>query len=232
MRHASRLAGDDVVVGQDVAVAADDDAGAEAVLDAAPRSEEIVGVAEEREERIARHLPPDDLLRRDVDDGGDRPLGDAAEVGEVAGGADRPRRGDRRSRGAAAICAPASVASRSLPATSRPAAKAREQDQAEVNRPVMKCSVLLRDVDAAAAAVGRLRARHGQHAVAQIRGDAIRVNRNRKLERAAEAAVAALDAVVFLTGVRSRRTPAMREATVVVHRDRRGRRGSRRAAPR
>ena len=82
MRTASRLAGDDVIVGEDVAVAADDDAGAETVLDAATRSEEVIRVAEEGEERVARHLTPDDLLRRDVDDGGDGPLGDAAEVGE------------------------------------------------------------------------------------------------------------------------------------------------------
>ena len=173
MRDASRLAGDDVVVGQDVAVAADDDAGAEAVLDAAPRSEEVVGVAEEREERIARHLPPDDLLRRDVDDGGDRPLGDAAEVGEVARRADGSGRGDRRPSGAAAICAPASVASRSLPAHEQAGREARDQDQcgseSSVHDSFRICQLMM---DAAPAAVGCLRAGDRQHAVAQIRGDA------------------------------------------------------------
>ena len=103
--HPSRLADDHVIVGEDVAVAADDDARAETVLDAATRSEEVIRVAEEGEEGVARHLTPDDLLRRDVDDRGDRPFGDAAEVGEIAGGPDRSRRADGRPGGAGRLCA-------------------------------------------------------------------------------------------------------------------------------
>ncbi len=81
-RDATCFAGDDVVVREDEAVGADDHAGAEAVLDSAPRAEERVRVAEDRsKERIDRRLPPHDLLRRDVDDRRDDSFGDAAEVG-------------------------------------------------------------------------------------------------------------------------------------------------------
>ena len=85
-RDAARFSGDDVVVGQDEAVAADDNARAKAPFDAAPRPEHVVGVAEEElEERVVGKrgvLAPDHLQRRDVGDGGDRALGDAREVGK------------------------------------------------------------------------------------------------------------------------------------------------------
>ena len=116
------------------------------------------GSPKKREEGIARHLPPDDLLRRDVDDGGNRPLGDAAEVGEVAGRADRSGRGDRRS-------APRRRLRAGLGGIAKPAGheqaggEAREQDQCgSESSSHDNVPYSLGDVDAASAAVGRLRA--------------------------------------------------------------------------
>ena len=84
-----------VVVGDDVAVGRDDDAGAEARRVALARAEHAFGIAEELlEERIVeerRRALADDLDRRDVGHGADGLFGDAREV--------RPRRGgDRRRR--------------------------------------------------------------------------------------------------------------------------------------
>jgi hypothetical protein len=67
---------------RNVAVAADDDARPEAVLDTASRAEEIVGAPEELRERID-HAAPDDLLCGDVDHRGYRAFGDAREIDSV-----------------------------------------------------------------------------------------------------------------------------------------------------
>ena len=64
--------------------------------------------------------------------------------------------------------------------------------------------------------VGGLRTGDREDAVAQVGGDAVGVDRDGQLERAAEAAVAALDPVVLLAGrARSRRDAGERQPAVV-----------------
>src|SRR5262249_48363614 len=65
--------------------------------------------------------------------------------------------------------------------------------------------------------LGPLGTRHREDALAQVGGDASCIDRNRKLERAAERAVAALDQVVLLTGSNSSLAtrPRKRETVVV-----------------
>src|SRR4051794_17305300 len=83
-RDPALVARDDVIIGEDVAVAADDHAGAEALGRTAGATLDVTRIAEEQlEERVVgvrRVLAPDDLRRRDVGDGGDGALGDTGEV--------------------------------------------------------------------------------------------------------------------------------------------------------
>ena len=127
-----RALAEDVVVGQHVAVAADDHAGAGAL--AALRRERVLAAEEVAEERVDEPPLAVDLHGGDVDHRRRRPRRDLGEVGQ-AGGGDGPGglgRGGGAAAGAAGRCA-ASSASRDC---SRPVRRAPPRNPADTRAPV------------------------------------------------------------------------------------------------
>ena len=86
-----------------------------------------------------------------------------------------------------------------------------------MNRRLM---IVSRDLDAAPRGVGRLWARYRQHTIAHVGHDAIRVDGDGEVERAAEAAVATLDPVILFARLLAFVSQTREcDPAVVVHRD-------------